>query len=337
MYRLSSFGLSSFVLRKFFFFLSSSVCLTVHVLFCFVVFLSVFLSPSTTPVHVGFAPMHLSFMSLVLSFSVCPPLTFSVLSFCLIFTHPVQSSVISYWPVLLLFCPLPNSSVTKEIMMEFFQDFRPFLLLCLLASVGPFFLLCPLRIYCLFFHTVSFSFILSFSFLFSSIRPYLCCVCLSFVSLLLTFPHLFCSLLSLPTLMCLPLSWLVLSSSIFFCLVLISSPQLYCVSCSLTAQRRHQSSRTLRLSTCTLFTSPKRQAALLEPPVSEEGSGGSAWDEHKHNLMMTAEHIQDKLIISRCTSAHRCRLNLMLSLSGHMSTSLQSEGILFMLTQTHIL
>lgn len=139
MYRLSSFGLSSFVLRKFFFFLSSSVCLTVHVLFCFVVFLSVFLSPSTTPVHVGFAPMHLSFMSLVLSFSVCPPLTFSVLSFCLIFTHPVQSSVISYWPVLLLFCPLPNSSVTKEIMMEFFQDFRPFLLLCLLASVGPFF------------------------------------------------------------------------------------------------------------------------------------------------------------------------------------------------------
>jgi len=80
----------------------------------------------------------------------------------------------------------------------------------------------------------------------------------------------------------------VLSSSISSCLILVSSLLLYCVPCSLTADRRHQSSRTLRLSTCTLFTSPKRQTAPLEPPVSEEGSRGSAWFEHRHDLTMTA-------------------------------------------------
>lgn len=84
--------------------------------------------------------------------------------------------------------------------------------------------------------------------------PFLFCSCMS--SKTLPFPPLFCLLVSVihpsVVLSFVPfssdMSPSVLSSSIFFCLVLISSPPLYCVVCCLTAQRRHQSSRTLRLN-----------------------------------------------------------------------------------------
>ena len=105
---------------------------------------------------------------------------------------------------------------------------------------------------------------------FSSICPCLSSCFLCFVSQFLSVPRLF-PLSSVPS------SSDMSPSCLFLFHLFLSCPRLFSAAplCSLTAQRRHQSSRTLPLSTCTLFTSPKRQTAPLEPPVSEEGSGGN--------------------------------------------------------------
>lgn len=205
-------------------------------------------------------------------FSPVPSVLFQCVLFCPILSHPILWSVLFFF-----FCPLSLRKLwwtffkmNLENNLQMKQQKKWSLEACLFAWLRPFCLssndslsfvqYCPPPMYPLSFCPLlscSLLFVLIFLLVSSVLSP---CSCHSPVS----FPPV-------------PSSSDMSPSCLFLLHLFLSCPRLFSAAplCSLTAQRRHQSSRTLPLSTCTLFTSPKRQTAPLEPPVSEEGSGGN--------------------------------------------------------------